>query len=606
MKSNTDNGTLLRAKNITVQFGTVTALNRASLHIRESEIHAVIGEHGAGKSTFANVLAGYQEYDAGTLVHSGVQYNNFNIVNAQTLGISIVHQHNPFFNDLTVGEYFFLNNEKLVPFLFKKSKFFKDLKKKFTDFNVKLDPDSQIRDLKLSDRIFVDVFKHLIEKPKILILDEALEKITTDKLSQIITLIKQFKEKGTSTIVITHRVDDILEIADRVSVFRDGKIIYTEDVIAVDKFHLIQMAYTNFREYSSTSPDFFKFIKYNEAILQKLPVNILVVDNTYTIKIVNDKIKSFLGLSSTELLESNILNAFADNPQLLSLITSSIRDKKAQAFFRIKVLLNQNELVCKVNTMPIMDGNICIGSIVLLDDITEQEELRERLMLAENLSSLGLLAAGVAHEINNPLDIINYQLEEIKLHSKDPSIEKSTDSIREELSTISTITQNLINFSGSSVSNQDDTFDLVSKIANLVDLLKYGAEKRDIKVSFISELDDAQFTGNKTEIRQVLLNLVRNGFEAMPDGGKLSLHLSTDKSLLFYRIICRDNGTGISEEILNNIFLPFYSTKTESAKNTGLGLSLSYGIINKHRGRITVRNLNPGSEFILELPVSIE
>ena len=606
MKLNTDNGTLLQAKNITVQFGTVTALNKVSLQIKKSEIHAVIGEHGAGKSTFANVLAGYQEYDAGALVHSGVRYNNFNIVSAQTLGISIVHQHNPFFNELSVGEYFFLNNENFVPFLFSKKAFFKKLRKDFLKYGIALDPETQIRDLKLSDRIFVDVFKHLIERPSILILDEALEKITTDKLSQIITLIKQFKDEGTSTIVITHRVDDILEIADRVSVFREGKIIYTEDVTSVDKFHLIQMAYTNFREYSSTSPDFFKFIKYNEAILQKLPVNILVVDNTYTIKIVNEKIKSFLGLSSTELLESNILNAFADNPQLLSLITSSIRDKKAQAFFRIKVLLNQNELVCKVNTMPIMDGNICIGSIVLLDDITEQEELRERLMLAENLSSLGLLAAGVAHEINNPLDIINYQLEEIKLHSKDPHIEKSTDSIREELSTISTITHNLINFSGSSISNQDDTFDLVSTIANLVDLLKYGAEKRDIKVSFISELDDAQFTGNKTEIRQVLLNLVRNGFEAMPDGGKLSLHLSTDETIHFYRIICRDNGSGISEDILNNIFLPFYSTKAGTAKNTGLGLSLSYGIINKHRGRISVRNLDPGSEFVLELPVSKE
>ncbi len=336
MKSNTDNDILLEADKITVNFGTISALKKASLHIRRSEIHAIIGEHGAGKSTFAKVLAGYQEFDGGYLKDLKAHYTNFNIVSAQKMGVSIVHQHNPFFNDLTVGEYFFLNNENFVPFIFNKNRLFKNLEKNFRMYSLELDPDTYIRDLKLSDRIFIDVFKHLISKPSLLILDEALEKITPDKLGKIITLIKEFKEQGTSTIVITHRVDDILEITDRVSVFREGKIIYTDDVSAVDKFHLIQMAYTNFNEYKSTSPDFFKFIKYNEAILQKLPVNILVIDNTFTIKIVNEKIKSFLGLASSELLESNIQNAFADNPQLLSLYNLFDTGEKGTGIFQDK------------------------------------------------------------------------------------------------------------------------------------------------------------------------------------------------------------------------------------------------------------------------------
>jgi len=306
----------------------------------------------------------------------------------------------------------------------------------FQDLNLDIRAQTPIKNLRQSDRIFIDICKKYNDNPNLLILDEALEQISTDKLAIVVSFIKELKEKGATTLIITHRIDDILEISDRISIFKNSRIILTEEVAKVDKFHLIQMAYTNFNENYAMSPDFFKFIKYNEAILQKLPMNLLVVDNSFDIKIVNEQIESFFNLPARTLGNKSILEIFADIPKLRDQIISSIQEKKAQAFFQITIPINQRESICKVNTLPILDGNVCIGSIVLLDDITEQEKLREQLQLKENLSSIELLAAGVAHEINTPLEIINYLVEELHSKTDSPDIQSLGGSIREEVDNI--------------------------------------------------------------------------------------------------------------------------------------------------------------------------
>jgi PAS domain S-box-containing protein len=604
MTLNTEHGyqTFLSANEITVLYGTINALADVTIQIKKGEIHAVIGEHGAGKSTFAKTISGFQAFNSGTIHVHGQSYSSFPLKTAQENGIHIVHQYNPFFEALTVAEYYFLESEKRAPFLFNKKSMNEEIDRYLQELNVTLRASTPIKDLRQSDRIFIDVSKKIKNNPELLILDEALEKMSTDKLGIIVSLLKDLKNIGMASVIITHRVDDILEIADRVTVFKDGRIIYTDEVINIDKFNLIQMTYTNFKDNYASSPDFFKFIKYNDAILQKLPVNLIVVDNEYKIKIVNEQIESYFGLPARTLINLSIMDYFGDIPSLKTLIYRSIEEKRAQAFFQVSIKINNIERVCKVNTLPIMDGNLCIGCIVLLDDITEQEKLRKQLQLKETLSSLGLLAAGVAHEINTPLEIINYLVEEISTRSSDSASKASALSIREEVNNISKIIHNLVDFSGSSLSVQNNIFDLHATLNEMINLIKHGAEKRDIKIHYSNVTVSSFFEGNLTEIRQVFLNLIRNSFEAIKTQGKITIMLALNSSKTFLRISFEDNGTGIREEEMNSIFLPFYSTKNNSSTNHGLGLALSYGIINSHGGRITARNLEPGAQFIIELP----
>lgn len=592
----------LSARNISVRFGVISALDKVSLDICKGEIHAVIGEHGAGKSTFAKTISGFQSVDSGSIGIDTRQFANYSLSVAREYGIAIVHQFNPFFDDLTVGEYFYLDSAKKASFLFPKKRLFQQVDRILSDKGVDIRARSSIKNLRQSDRIFIDVCKKIREQPKVLILDEALEQVSTDKLGIIVNDIKKLKRQGSSILIITHRVDDILDIADRISVFKEGHIIYTEDVNNVDKFHLVQMAYTNFKENYTASPDFFKYIKYNEAILQKLPVNLLVVDNEFQVKIVNEQIESFFGMRPQELVESNLLDVFAEVPKLTDLIRKSIEENVAQAFFRVPIRFNRKNTICKANTLPIQDGNRCIGCIVLLEDITEHEKLREQLQLSENLSSIGLLAAGVAHEINNPLEIINYLVEEIINISSLPDVRNNADSIREEIGLISDITRNLLDFSGNTITNQHEDFDIDATLQELIKLIRLEAKKKQIDLTYENSLASTIMIGNRSELRQVFLNLLRNSFEAIDGSGSIRVSLSLSDTGRHIRIRFKDDGTGIADDDINSVFLPFYSTKTNQPGNSGLGLSLSYGIINNHGGRISVKKTDPGTEFLIELP----
>jgi len=139
-------------------------------------------------------------------------------------------------------------------------------------------------------------------------------------------------------------------------------------------------------------------------------------------------------------------------------------------------------------------------------------------------------------------------------------------------------------------------------LTELIRLIRLGAEKKNIRIEYTNQTKLSLFKGNRSELRQVFLNLIRNSFEAIRQQGKIKVELLLDENSRFFQITFTDDGMGINEEHINRIFLPFFSTKKQTSENSGLGLALSYGIIHNHGGRITVQNMNPGTRFVIELP----
>ena len=142
-------------------------------------------------------------------------------------------------------------------------------------------------------------------------------------------------------------------------------------------------------------------------------------------------------------------------------------------------------------------------------------------------------------------------------------------------------------------------------IEEIIALIKYSAEHQHITISFKKDLEVLTLNANKTEIQQVILNLFKNSFDAMPAGGEIFVQTSRfqENDVHFVRMIFHDTGPGICDENLNNIFLPFYSTKKDSEHNLGLGLSVSYSIIKKYNGTIMVQNIDgAGCQFVITLP----
>jgi signal transduction histidine kinase len=247
---------------------------------------------------------------------------------------------------------------------------------------------------------------------------------------------------------------------------------------------------------------------------------------------------------------------------------------------------------------------VFIGHIIVIEDITEYDHLQKQVMLSEKLASVGLLAAGVAHEINNPLEIIYNYLSYMKYNFHGQALHQAIDHVHEEISDIATIVSNLHAFSDHKQSVNED-IDMNDLIENMLNLVRHHAKDREITIHFERYEDEILITANKNEIKQVILNLLKNSFEAMPSGGEIFIKTSlvAEDGSNVVQLQFHDSGPGICDTNPENIFLPFYSTKQGSENNLGLGLSVSYGIIQKYHGTIAVKNIDgSGCQFIIQFP----
>ncbi|MBI3090095.1 MAG: PAS domain S-box protein [Candidatus Tectomicrobia bacterium] len=253
------------------------------------------------------------------------------------------------------------------------------------------------------------------------------------------------------------------------------------------------------------------------------------------------------------------------------------------------------------------DGTIT-NFVKVARDVTREVELQAQLRHADKLASIGTLAAGAAHEILNPSNIISMFAQLLqKKRADDDEVASTAETIIKQVKRIENICDSLRRFSRSGTGERA-TFDLNELIEETLQLL--GPDLRQQEVAVVRQLDPElpKLTANRDEIAQVLLNLCTNAMDAMPAAGTLTLRTESlrgeDRSLL--RLAVEDTGHGMSEEVLKRIFDPFFTTKPQDY-GTGLGLSITYGIIEAHRGTIqVVSKPEKGTVFTIEIPTGEE
>ncbi len=599
---------LLRLTNICLHYGQVEALKHIHLRIGFSESHAIVGEHGAGKSSIGLLMSGILQPQRGTITFEGRWYTQFSASEAIKLGICMIYQQVRLYEEFTVAENLFLSNTRINKTIWSRKRHFLDAAAELlVRYNFDIDPSTPLKNLNLSDQTVIEILRHLTPQPKLLILDEALERLSAPALCKILAILQNLKASGTSIVVITHRIDDIYTFADRVSIIKNGEVLLTDDVKNIDKINLVKMAYTQLstdRNIADLNKEFYQLLKYNEAILQHLPVNLLVVDNHFRVKMVNDHCKLHFGLTGQTYRNMPLERFFfGPNSNVLKLLREAFSSRDGKTFYQVSLIIDDLHTVNNIRTFPIYDGSFLIGHIISIEDMTEYDQLQKQVMVSEKLASVGLLAAGVAHEINNPLGIIANHLSYIKYSFNDQALHEAVDNVQEELSSISHIVSNLHSFSENKQAVNEE-FEVNALIHNILTLMKHSARHKHITIHFEPSTENVLIVANKNEIKQVILNLFKNSFEAMSSGGEIFLNTTilTEHDAEYAQIRFRDTGPGICDEHLSSIFLPFYSTKKGQDSNLGLGLSVSYGIIKKYHGTIRVENIESGCQFIITLP----
>lgn len=253
-----------------------------------------------------------------------------------------------------------------------------------------------------------------------------------------------------------------------------------------------------------------------------------------------------------------------------------------------------------LRTPTSIDGPVLEGCLLIVDDVTEKVSLEERMVRAEKLSSLSILTAGVAHEINNPLSSITTNVQNIACEIDDPEQKRAIGYIQQETRRIRDIVGRLLEFAGNQSSRRDSA-DLNEEIRLVLATVRYSIpENRRIEVETALTEGLPPTTVPADELRQILLNLVTNALQAIDGrGGTLSVTTAGLGDQLSLTV--KDDGTGIPQEIRQRIFDPFFTTKPDGS---GLGLSVVYGLLNRHGGSCKIHSVEgEGTTVELSLPL---
>jgi signal transduction histidine kinase len=262
-------------------------------------------------------------------------------------------------------------------------------------------------------------------------------------------------------------------------------------------------------------------------------------------------------------------------------------------------------LVLNIALAPLQDAQGQTGALVVLEDVTARIGLEEQLQQREKLSSIGLLAAGVAHEVNTPLTGVSSYTQMLlgMLGENDPK-HALLQKVRSQAERATNIVNNLLNFSRSGSAEEFGEIDMAQVLNDTLQLLEPQLRRSQIEIVRNYDKDAPLAYGNSGKLQQVFTNLILNARDAIPDGGRITLSTrSLDDGSLAVEVA--DNGIGIAPENVAKIYDPFYTTKGVG-RGTGLGLAVSYGIVQEHAGHISVDSTpGHGTTFRIILPTAL-
>ncbi|TCN24936.1 PAS domain S-box protein [Mesobacillus foraminis] len=323
-------------------------------------------------------------------------------------------------------------------------------------------------------------------------------------------------------------------------------------------------------------------------------------DEKGIIKSVNDKFVEISGYSREELIGSDhrLLNSGFHSKEFFKNLWRTIGSGKVWKGEVRNKAKDGSFYWVSTTIVPFLNEN---GKpyqyLAMRSDITERKQTEELLHRQDKLAAVGQLAAGVAHEIRNPLTSMKGYAEFLQLDEEDPQRREFLDIILDEINRVNNIVEEFMVLAKPKTVELEEK-NIVPILRNIVSLLEFEARKRRVKLHFNANNDIVQIECDENRLKQVFLNFIKNGIEAMPDGGDLYVSAEVENNNV--EISIKDTGVGIPPEKLQKIGEPFYTTKKEG---TGLGLMVSFKIIESHNGKVYIESeQNKGTTFRILLP----
>jgi len=393
----------------------------------------------------------------------------------------------------------------------------------------------------------------------------------------------------------------------------DGDFLSSEDMELLESLAgYIGIAIQNaqlYRRLEQKITEFESLKEFHENIVESINIGVFAVDLEGRIESWNTQMEGMFAKPRAEVLQQPLSAVFPAD--FVARFSSVDKEQGTHTLYKFRLALpNGSVRIANIAIAPLVTRDfVAVGRIILVDDITDRMQLEAQLTQAEKLSSIGLLAAGVAHEVNTPLAVISSYTQMLTKHMRDDErLATVLEKITQQTFRASEIVNGLLNFSRTSGA-EFTSVDLNEVLRDTVTLLEHQFKTSQIRVETNFEPHLSRIHGNQGKLQQVILNLMLNAKDAMFDTPNATLKIATFNGSGRVLIRIQDSGGGIEREHLHRIYDPFFTTKTKPQegehKGTGLGLAVSYGIMQEHAGKIHVESeLGVGTAFQLEFPAS--
>ena len=390
----------------------------------------------------------------------------------------------------------------------------------------------------------------------------------------------------------------------------EGDFLSSEDVELLEALAgYVGIAVQNGRLYASLEQkvtEYERLKDFNENIVESISVGVLAVDLADRIEFWNSQMEVMYALPRAQALGQPLSAVFP-----AAFVEEFYRVRPTAGIhnlykFRLATSAGDTRIT-NLAIAPLVTKKFqVVGRLIIVDDITERIELESQLTQAEKMSSIGLLAAGVAHEVNTPLAVISSYAQMLSKQVQDDEKKSALlEKITRQTFRASEIVNNLLNFSRTS-GTEFGSVGLNKIIRDTLTLLEHQLKTARIKVQDELAAEEPVIHGNAGKLQQVFLNLFLNARDAMPEGGTLTVATANGSSV---QVLVADTGVGIAQEHIHRIYDPFFTTKNGTQggqpRGTGLGLAVTYGIIQEHAGKIRVESQpGEGTRFYLQFPMT--
>ncbi|MCC8180273.1 MAG: ATP-binding cassette domain-containing protein, partial [Planctomycetes bacterium] len=465
------------ARAIHFSHGEYPVLTGMDLALAPGQIHALVGMHNSGKTALCSVMAGLLTPNSGAVAAQGKLYPTLSLARARELGIGMVTDQPMVFPRLTVLENLVAARTAWWLGLFPRRNCEKMIRAWLDDNRIELPLGKRMLDLPREYWFATDVLSHLFRRPKLLILDEVMDELGLAWRRTVMPIISEQVRNGMTTLLATQKIEDALAAAEQITVMRQGKAILSGRTGGMERLNLIRLCYDQLDaldgEFASKEM-FQQLMRYTRALLNDLPSAVLILDNEMQLRYCNRSGRELFATGDAGEMPTHI-----HNPRLRQFVADASASGDASELHGVPAGPDETDPLVDVRTQSIWENGVKVGTMVVSEDVSVREDLRRRLVLSEKLASVGLLAAGVAHEVNNPLEIIGNYINYLDDEPLGPGARKAVTKMSVEVRRIQQIVNNLV-ASSSRKPGPLSGVDASAVLAELVELLRVHVGRHEL------------------------------------------------------------------------------------------------------------------------------